>query len=85
MLKAFYRYLYHRRQQRASRQRLSGRQRPSARWHRFSYNVFQRTERTRDKPKTRQRLLLWGLGPPAVLLLLWFFWQSISAIGIFQP
>ncbi|WOO43470.1 hypothetical protein [Rubellicoccus peritrichatus] len=86
MLKKFYRWLYHRRQARAAKQRLSGKPRITPKWHRFSYTVFQQAKFGKyDLPEIRARWALIFVGVPLSIIALWFVWQSIQALGMFQP
>ncbi len=86
MISGLFRWIYHARQNRAARRRLAGKTRTRQNWHRFSYNVFRRarsdSRNLRDLPT---RWVAWGLGLPLGLFALWFVWQSIEAIGMFQP
>lgn len=86
MISRLYRWLYHIRQHKAARRRLSGKNFVRPNWHRFSYNVFKRAraEKT-DMRQATVRWLTWILGLPIGLFTLWFVWQSIEAIGMFQP
>lgn len=86
MISGLFRWIYHARQRRASRRRLSGKDYSRPNWHRFSYNVFRRAHQDKyDLREVRTRWLTWGLGLPAALFTLWFLWQSVEAIGMFQP
>ena len=86
MLGGYFRWLYHRRQRRAAKQRLSGKARPTPRWSRFSYQVFHKaTVGKYDLRDIPTRTFAWVLGLPACAILLWFLWNSYRAWGIFQP
>lgn len=86
MLGGFFRWLYHRRQRQAAKQRLSGKARPDPRWSHFSYNVFRRANFGKyDLRDIQLRTLGRILILPASLILLWFLWTSYRAWNIFQP
>ncbi|MBC2592991.1 hypothetical protein H5P28_01835 [Ruficoccus amylovorans] len=86
MIRRFYLWLYHRRQQRSSRQRLSGRRRPPSRFRRFTYTAFTREGSGKYTPSQLRKhwirtvlalALAYGVG--------WFLWESFHALFIFQP
>jgi lipopolysaccharide export system protein LptC len=86
VISRFYRWLYHHRQQRASRQRLSGRTRSRPRFHRFSYTVFTREGSSKYAPgELRKHWLRVLLSLAAIAGIGWFLWESAHALFLFQP
>lgn len=85
MLRHLYRWLYHYRQRRATRSRLSGRGRPSQRFWRFGYHVLHRAEFDKyGRSRPRKRLVWRVFFVLLVLAVLWFVWQSAQVWHIFQ-
>ena len=86
VIKHFYRWLYHYRQQQAAYRRLHGKPRPRSGFKRFTHRVFQRERFGKYDPAIfRLRWVRWLLATPLALALGWFIWESAHAIGMFQP
>lgn len=85
ILHPFYRWLYRRRQRKASRDRLRGRPSGNSRFSIFGNSVFdQATFGKYDLPQFRYRRLKWIISIPVGLFLCWFTWQSVRAILLFH-
>ncbi len=86
MIRRFYRWLYHYRQQRSSRQRLSGRRRPPSRFRRFNYTAFTHEGSGKYTPgELRKHWLRTILILALVAAVGWFLWESAHALFLFQP
>ncbi|QYY35764.1 hypothetical protein [Ruficoccus sp. ZRK36] len=86
MIGRFYRWLYHHRQQRNSRRRLSGRTRPKNRFRRFTYTAFTREGSSKYTPSELRRNWLRVLGILALVVGAgWIIWESAHALFMFQP
>ncbi len=84
MIKTFYRWRYHHQCRRSTKLRLAGRMKAPNRFPIFSHSVFKRAKFGKYDGGGRRKLY-WLLFIPLILLLIWFFSESIKAIGIFQP
>ncbi len=85
ILHSFYRWLYERKQKKASRDRLRGRSPRTLRFSVFGNSFFdQATFGKYDLPQFRFRRLKWIIGIPLLLFLIWFSWESIRALSLFQ-
>jgi len=86
MLRTLYRWLYHHRQRQAARERLQGKRKLMPRFRHFTGSAFERAAFGKYDPHGLRR------GWKAVVLcmaigafVLWALWESVTALGMFQP
>ena len=86
MLQSFYRWRYHHRRRKATKQRLSGRRKARTQFHLFTHSAFKRPEFGKyDRSYTRSKKWRWLIILPLLLIFIWFIWESFKAVGFFQP
>ena len=85
MLKYYYRWLYYFKQRRESRNRLSGKVKRQRLFRIFQNEPFERSEFGKyDLPQFKRRRNQVIVAIPLCIFGIWFFIESIQAIGIFQ-
>lgn len=85
MLSPFYKWLYHFKKEYESRARLSGRGRRRSLFKHFERNTIHKESFGKYETPLIffKRIRAFSLVPIGIFLL-WFAWESIGAIGIFQ-
>lgn len=85
MVNHFFRWLYHRRQRRAAKDRLHGKRKLMPKFRRFNYNAFERATFGKYDPMGLSRWKSALIYLPFLAAGLWFAIESVRALGMFQP
>ncbi|WP_269540191.1 hypothetical protein [Cerasicoccus fimbriatus] len=85
MIKTFFRWLYHRRQRRAARDRLHGKRKLIPKFRRFSYSAFERATFGKYDSGRISRWKAALVYLPLAGFAIWFMVESARAVTMFQP
>lgn len=85
MLNHFFRWLYHRRQRQAARDRLTGKKKLMPKFRRFGYHAFERATFGKYDPIGLSRWKSALIYLPFLALGAWFVIESARALTMFQP
>lgn len=85
MINHLFRWLYHRRQRRAAKDRLHGRRKLLPQFRRFGYHAFERASFGKYDPLGMSKWKSALIYLPFIAFGLWIVVESVRALNMFQP